>query len=158
MSMKKTVVAGLLRQGNRFLICQRPAPGDFPGKWEFPGGKIKTGENLQAALCRELQEELGIASEIGEEVWCAKHQYPGYAPVLLFFFAVIRYQGTAENRVFQQICWVDRWKLPEYDFLEADRSLVQKIASGEIQVPSAEHLAGLFSDDDGKGNTQRNNT
>ena len=126
------MVAGLLLQRNRFLICQRPAPGDFPGKWEFPGGKIEAGENLQAALRRELQEELGITAEIGEEVWRAEHQYPGHAPVLLFFFAVARYQGTAENRVFQQICWVDRRKLPEYDFLEADRPLVQKIAAGEV--------------------------
>ena len=141
MNIKKTVVAGLLFQKDQVLICQRPERDDFPGKWEFPGGKIKTGENLQSALSRELQEELGIVAEIGEEIWRVEHQYPGHVPVLLFFFAVSRYRGTAENRVFQQICWAGRQQLAKYDFLEADRPLVQKIASGEIRIPPAKILA-----------------
>ncbi len=146
MDIKKTVVAGLLLQRvlqqDQILICQRPALDAFPGKWEFPGGKIETGENLQSALRRELQEELGIVAEIGEEIWRTEHQYPGHAPVLVYFFAVSQYQGTAKNRVFQQICWADRQQLPGYDFLEPDRPLVRKIAAGEIQVPPANILAG----------------
>ena len=146
MDIKKTVVAGLLLQRvlqeEQILICQRPALDAFPGKWEFPGGKTEAGENLQTALRRELQEELGIVAEIGEEIWQTEHQYPGHAAVLLYFFAVSQYQGTAENRVFQQICWADRQQLPGYDFLEADRPLVRKIAAGEIQIPPAKILAG----------------
>ena len=135
-------MAALLLQRDRLLICQRPALDDFPGKWEFPGGKIETGENLQSALSRELQEELGIVAEIGEEIWRVEHQYPGHVPVLLYFFAVSQYQGTAKNRVFQQICWSDRQQLPGYDFLEADRPLVRKIAAGEIRISPAKFLAG----------------
>lgn len=135
-------MAALLLQRDRLLICQRPALDDFPGKWEFPGGKIETGENLQSALSRELQEELGIVAEIGEEIWRVEHQYPGHVPVLLYFFAVSQYQGTAKNRVFQQICWADRQQLPGYDFLEADRPLVRKIAAGEIRISPAKFLAG----------------
>src|SRR5579864_660476 len=120
--MKKTVVAALLLQGKDLLICQRSAGGDFPGKWEFPGGKMEPGEAPQAALRRELQEELGIAAEIGEEVWRVEHQYPGHAPVLLIFYVVRRYLGTVENRIFQQVCRVSPPDLLQYDFLEADRA------------------------------------
>ena len=83
MGIKKTVVAGLLFQMDQVLICQRPELDAFPGKWEFPGGKTEAGENLQSALSRELQEELGIVAEIGEEIWRVEYQYPGHAPVLL---------------------------------------------------------------------------
>ncbi len=142
MDIKKTVVAGLLFHKDQVLICQRPALDAFPGKWEFPGGKTEVGENLQSALRRELQEELGIVAEIGEEIWRTEYQYPGHASVLLYFFAISQYQGTAKNRVFQQICWADRQQLQGYDFLDADRSLVQKIAAGEIQIPPAKFLGG----------------
>ena len=135
-AMKKTVVAALLLQQNELLICQRTANGDFPGKWEFPGGKIEAGESATAALRRELQEELGITAEIGEQVWCVEHQYPGHVPVLLLFFAVCRYEGTVENRIFEKVCWVALHELPQYDFLEADRSLIDRLAAGEVMLTS----------------------
>src|SRR3990172_3249177 len=129
---RNTVVAALLLQGNRLLICQRSPEGEFPNRWEFPGGKIEPGEEPQAALRRELQEELGITAEIGEEVWRVEHQYPGRNPIRLLFFAVTGYSGAVENRVFQQVRWVPPLELAQYDFLEADRSLIGKLASGEI--------------------------
>lgn len=132
---KKTVVAALLLERNRLLICQRRAAGDFPGKWEFPGGKIEPGETPQAALRRELQEELGITAEIGGEVWRVEHQYPGHTPVLLLFFVVSRYEGAIENRIFQQVCWVSPRELVQYDFLEADRCLIERLAAGEVLAP-----------------------
>ena len=122
-------------QRNTLLICQRKAAGDFPGKWEFPGGKIEPGETPEAALRRELQEELGIVAEIGEEVWRVEHQYPGHDAVLVLFFAVRRYQGTMENRIFQQISWVSHQELLQYDFLKADRALIERIAAGEVLAP-----------------------
>jgi 8-oxo-dGTP diphosphatase len=130
--MNKTVAAALLLEGKGLLICQRDAAGDFPGKWEFPGGKIEPGETPQAALRRELEEELGIVAEIGEEVWRVEHQYPGHDPVLLLFFAVRRYQGAIENRVFQRICRASPGELLSYDFLEADRALIERYAAGEV--------------------------
>lgn len=129
---RNTVVAALLLQENRLLICQRSPEGEFPNQWEFPGGKIEPGEEPQAALRRELQEELGITAEIGEEVWHVEHQYPGRKPIRLLFFAVTGYSGAVENRVFQQVRWVSPLELAQYDFLEADRPLIEKLASGEI--------------------------
>ena len=134
--MKNTVVAALLLRGNKLLICQRKANGDFPGKWEFPGGKIESGESASVALRRELQEELGITAEIGEQVWRVEHQYPGHMPVLLLFFAVYRYEGTVENRVFEKVCWVAPEELPKYDFLEADLALIDRLAAGEVVLTS----------------------
>ncbi|MBI1956120.1 MAG: (deoxy)nucleoside triphosphate pyrophosphohydrolase, partial [Acidobacteria bacterium] len=129
--MQKTVVAALLLQQGRLLLCQRSADGAFAGKWELPGGKIEPGEDHKDALRRELQEELGIIAQVGEEVWRAEHQYAGQAPILLLFFAVTAYRGTIENRVLQQVCWATPEELRHYDFLAADLPLVQKLAAGE---------------------------
>ena len=126
------VVAALLLEEGRLLICQRSAGSKFPNKWEFPGGKIETGEDPKEALRRELREELGIVAEIGEEVWRVEHQYPGHPPVRLLFFAVQGYSGAVENRVFQKVCWAVLPDLARYDFLEADWPLVEKLASGEM--------------------------
>ena len=128
------VVAALLLEEGRLLICQRSAGSKFPNKWEFPGGKIEPGEDPKEALRRELLEELGIVAEIGEEVWRVEHQYPGLPPVRLLFFAVRRYPGAVENRVFQEVRWAVLPDLTRYDFLDADRPLVEKLASGEMAL------------------------
>ena len=139
--MQKTVVAALLFQQGRLLICQRSANGTFAGKWEFPGGKIEPGEAPKDALRRELQEELGIIAQVGEEVWQVEHQYSGHAPILLLFFAITAYRGTIENRVFQQVCWATPEELRHYDFLAADLPLVQKLITGELAIPSCEIIS-----------------
>ena len=132
---KKVVVAGLLFDKGRLLICQRTPQDRFPNKWEFPGGKIEPGEAPKDALRRELSEELGIDAEIGAEVWRTEHQYPGHPPVQLLFFSVRRYSSVPENRVFQQILWVSLADLTLYDFLEADLPLVERLQSGELTLP-----------------------
>ena len=96
---------------------------------------MEPGETPEAALRRELEEELGIVAEIGEEIWSVEHQYPGYDAVLLHFFVARRYQGTVENRIFQRISWVCPRELLQYDFLEADRALIERIAAGEVLAP-----------------------
>ena len=131
----QVVVAALLSHEGRLLICQRSPQGQFPNKWEFPGGKLEPGEDPKAALRRELLEELSIAAEVGDEVWRTEHRYPGHAPVRLLFFSVQGYTGTAENRVFQQILWVSLPDLTLYDFLEADLPLVERLRSGELALP-----------------------
>ena len=130
----RVVVAGLLFHEGRLLVCQRSPDGQFPNKWEFPGGKIEPGEDPKEALRRELQEELRIVAEMGEEVWRTEHQYPGHSPVRLLFFAVRSYSGSVQNRVFQQVVWASLDTLRQFDFLEADRPLIEKLASGEIQI------------------------
>ncbi len=125
--MRQTVVAGLLWRDGQLLICQRGAHGAFPGKWEFPGGKVEPGEEPKAALRRELLEELAITAEIAEEVWRTVHQYPGHAAIELIFFSIREYQGEPENRAFQQMCWVTPPEIEGYDFLEADRPLIEQL-------------------------------
>jgi len=70
-----TVVAALIEQSARMLICQRSRNGSFPLSWEFPGGKVEPGESLPEALARELREELGVASIIGAEQYRTRHSY-----------------------------------------------------------------------------------
>ena len=123
----RTVVAGLLWRDGQLLICQRGAHGAFPGKWEFPGGKVESGETPEAALRRELREELGINAEIAEEVWRTVHQYPGHAPIELIFFSIRRYQGDPENCAFQQMRWAKPQEMRTYDFLEADRPFIEQL-------------------------------
>ena len=126
------VVAALLFHEGRLLICQRSPDGQFPNQWEFPGGKIELGEDPKEALRRELREELGITAEIGAEVWRTEHQYPGQPPIRLLFFSVQSYSGELENRVFQRVLWAAPQDLPQHDFLEANRPLIEKLRSGEL--------------------------
>jgi 8-oxo-dGTP diphosphatase len=127
-----TVTAGIVRDGDRVLICQRRAGSRFPLKWEFPGGKIEDGETAEEALRRELREELGIEAEIGPEAYRTEHRYPGGFAVRLLFLRVTRYAGAPTNLDFERIEWVERRELPAYDFLEADRELVDRLARDEI--------------------------
>jgi 8-oxo-dGTP diphosphatase len=128
----KRVVAALILDKERILACQRTRHQVMPLKWEFPGGKIEEGEQPRDALRRELEEELGIEATIGNEVARIHHEYPSGGAVELRFYEVHTYQGEIENRIFREIRWVDRTKLPNLDFLEADLTLVRDLAAGKI--------------------------
>jgi 8-oxo-dGTP diphosphatase len=128
----KRVVAALIFKDGKILICQRTRHQTMPLKWEFPGGKIEEGEQPRDALRRELEEELGIDAKIGEEVARLRHEYPGGGAVELRFFTVREYTGEIENKIFKDVLWSPPSKLPSYDFLEADLSIVRDIADGKI--------------------------
>jgi 8-oxo-dGTP diphosphatase len=128
----KHVVAALIVRDGTVLICQRTRHQPMPLKWEFPGGKIEEGEQPRDALRRELDEELGIAAHVGEEVARVRHDYKGGGAVELRFYVVHDYRGEMENRIFKDVRWVPRADLPKYDFLEADLGLVGEIAEGKI--------------------------
>jgi 8-oxo-dGTP diphosphatase len=130
--MTKQVVAALILKGPEILCCQRTEYQALPLKWEFPGGKIEAGEDAPTALRRELDEELGVQAEIGRRVAQLQHHYQNGNAVDLQFFVVERYEGELQNRIFREIRWVDRRELPALDFLDADRTLVQQIAHGEL--------------------------
>jgi 8-oxo-dGTP diphosphatase len=128
----KRVVAGLILQEGKLLVCQRTRHQTMPLKWEFPGGKIEEGEQPRDALRRELEEELGILATIGDEVARIQHEYPNGGMVELRFYIVRDYQGELENRIFRDMQWVAPQELPTYDFLEADLTLVKDLSEGNF--------------------------
>ncbi|MGB6485210.1 MAG: (deoxy)nucleoside triphosphate pyrophosphohydrolase [Candidatus Acidiferrales bacterium] len=129
------VVAAIIARDGCVLACQRSRRSKFALKWEFPGGKVQPGETPQAALERELNEELGVRARIGEEIFRTEHKYAQMreAVQLLFFEARVE-SSEVENRIFEKIEWVEPEKLTEMDFLEADRELIEKLAAREIRM------------------------
>ena len=128
----KRVVAGLIVQDGKLLVCQRTRHQTMPLKWEFPGGKIEEGEQPRDALRRELEEELGILATVGDEVARIQHEYPNGGMVELRFYVVRAYQKEIENRIFKEIRWSVPADLPRFDFLEADLTLVRDLAAGKL--------------------------
>ena len=129
------VVAAVIVRDGKILACQRSAAGKFPLKWEFPGGKVQSNETPEAALARELAEELDATARIGQRIFHAKHKYDEMRePVELLFFSAEIESGEIENRVFNEVRWLPPEGLPKLDFLEADFELVQKLARREISL------------------------
>lgn len=132
----RLVVAALMLRdgvgGSEVLICQRTANQPMSLKWEFPGGKIEAGESAEGALARELNEELGITAVIGARVARVRHKYRNGGAVDLQFFAVREFEGTIENRIFNDVRWVPLVELPVYDFLAADLGLIRDLSEGKL--------------------------
>ncbi len=128
----KRVVAALILENGKLLVCQRTRHQTMPLKWEFPGGKIEEGEQPRDALRRELDEELGIQATIGDELARIQHEYPNGGMVELRFYIVREYKGELENRIFKDIQWAATKDLPKFDFLEADLTLVNDLAKGKL--------------------------
>ncbi len=128
----KRVVAALIVENGKLLVCQRTRHQTMPLKWEFPGGKIEEGEQPRDALRRELDEELGIQATIGDELARIQHEYPNGGMVELRFYIVREYKGELENRIFKDIQWAAPKDLPRFDFLEADLTLVNDLANGKL--------------------------
>lgn len=129
------VVAAIIVRDGRVLACQRRRGGKFALKWEFPGGKVLRGETPEAALKRELHEELNIRAKIGAEIFRVRHRYAEMPEeVELIFFSAQIESEKLENRIFEKLAWAEPAKLLELDFLEADRELVDKLARQEFQL------------------------
>jgi 8-oxo-dGTP diphosphatase len=119
------VVAGLLEDRGRVLICRRRQDQAHPLKWEFPGGKVESGESAEAALIRELGEELGIDASAGPELMRYEFSYAGKKPILLIFRRVFAWRGEIENRIFDEVAWARPEELAGYDFLEGDARFIE---------------------------------
>ena len=142
------VVAAVIEQDGRFLICQRRADNVFGLRWEFPGGKIRRSETPRAALARELREELGVRVRIGAQLYRTLHLYKNLKDTLeITFFAAAEPSGSPRNvyapgsnrgryPIFKRIAWVRRSELRRYDFLPADRALVAGLIQGEFSWAS----------------------
>ena len=120
-----TVVAAVIEQHGRILICQRRRGQPHELKWEFPGGKLEPDETPEDALRRELREELGIEAVPDGEITRYEFAYPDRPPILLIFFRVTRFTGALQNLVFERMAWETRDRLPEYDFLEGDLDFIR---------------------------------
>jgi 8-oxo-dGTP diphosphatase len=120
-------VAGLVLEGERILITQRMADQPLPLKWEFPGGKIEGGETPEAALRRELLEEIGVEVSVGR-IWDVLfHAYPEFDLLMLVY--PCRVQGPGQPRCCEvaDLAWVQPLEMRSYDILEADSPLVERL-------------------------------
>jgi 8-oxo-dGTP diphosphatase len=121
------VAAAVIERDGRILIGQRKRGSKHSLKWEFPGGKLESGETPRTALERELREELAIQAVIGEELDSYDVQYPGAPLTRLFFYRVTEFSGEPQNLDFEQIVWERRGLLSTYDFLEGDIAFIRKL-------------------------------
>jgi 8-oxo-dGTP diphosphatase len=124
-----TVVAAIIVHDGKVLICQRSRTDSSPLKWEFPGGKVETGETHAGALAREVFEELGVPAIIGTEFQRVQHKYPDKKePIQLVFLWAQINAGSERNLQFEQVVWATPSELESFDFLDADRDVVRRLA------------------------------
>ena len=129
------VVAAVIERGDRrLLIGQRRRNDSSPLKWEFPGGKVRNGELAEAALARELREELGVTLTKCAEIGRVRHQYANFQEELeIRFYAADFAEAEVTPLCFEQLAWVLPRELGEYDFLAANGRLLADLATGRIK-------------------------
>ncbi len=120
------VVAALIWDGDRFLICQRPAHKARGLLWEFVGGKVEPGETKEQALIRECKEELAVTLSVGEQFMEVTHEYPDITVHLSLFHATIS-EGIPQKLEHVDIQWITPAEIPSYDFCPADVEILTKI-------------------------------
>lgn len=120
------VVAALIWQGDRFLICQRPAQKARGLLWEFVGGKVERGETKEAALQRECREELNIDVTVGTLFMELVHVYPDLTVHLSLYHAAIA-SGTPQRLEHNDIRWITTDEIPLYEFCPADQEILERL-------------------------------
>ena len=120
------VVAALIWNNNKFMICQRPANKARPLLWEFVGGKVEHGETKEQALIRECLEELDITLEVGEVFTEVIHEYPDITIRLTVFNAEIA-EGTPKLIEHNDLKWITPDEIPLYEFCPADVAILGKL-------------------------------
>jgi len=120
------VVAALIWEGDRFLICQRPAHKARGLLWEFVGGKVEPGETKVTALIRECREELDITLSVGEIFMEVLHDYPDIHIRLTLFHATIA-DGVPKRLEHNDLRWITVAEIPQYDFCPADEDILTKL-------------------------------
>lgn len=120
------VVAALIRQGDKFMIFQRPETKTRAFQWEFVGGKVENGETLEEALIRECREEIGVTVKVGDVFMEVDHEYPDITIHLTLFNAEI-VNGTPQKLEHNDIKCITPDEIPLYRFCPADDEILQKI-------------------------------
>ena len=123
------VVAALIRDTDRVLICQRPAHKARGMLWEFVGGKVEPGESREEALIRECREELAITISVGDIFTEVTHTYPDLTIHLTVFNAEIT-AGVPRKLEHNDLRWITADELDRYAFCPADQSIVEKLRQG----------------------------
>jgi 8-oxo-dGTP diphosphatase len=132
--MKVIVAAVIERSDRRILIGQRRRTDTSPLKWEFPGGKVESGETPEAALARELKEELSATLEKCVELGRVRHKYAAMSEELeIRFYAASIKEGMITPNEFEQIVWALPKELGNYDFLAANSQLIAQLATGRVK-------------------------
>jgi 8-oxo-dGTP diphosphatase len=131
----RTVVAAIIeRSDRRLLIGQRRKNDSSPLKWEFPGGKLESGESPEDALRRELREELGVTLLNAVEIARVQHRYAAANETLeIIFFVACIAEKSIVPKVFEKTAWVLPRDLGDYDFLAANARLISLLATGKIK-------------------------
>lgn len=132
--MRLVVAAVIEREDRRLLIGQRQRHDTSPLKWEFPGGKVEEGETPEAALARELREELGVTLRKCAEIARVTHKYAETIEDLeIRFYAAEIAETSIAAKAFEQVAWVLPKELAGYDFLAANARIVANLATGRIK-------------------------
>lgn len=120
------VVAALIWDKGKFMICQRPAHKARALLWEFVGGKVEPGETKEQALIRECQEELAITLSVEDVFMDVLHEYPDITVHLTLFNATIA-KGTPQKLEHNDIKWISVKEIGQYDFCPADTEILLKL-------------------------------
>ena len=128
------VVAALIWDRGRFLICQRPPHKARGLLWEFVGGKVEPGESMEEALIRECREELDIAVSVGDLYLQVLHEYPDISIRLSLFHCRIA-AGSPRLLEHSDLKWITPEEIPRYSFCPADEEILKKIMSDFGNTP-----------------------
>ena len=121
------VVAALIWDKDKFMICQRPAHKARGLLWEFVGGKVESGETKEQALVRECREELAVTISVGEVFMDVTHEYPDLTVHLTLFNAAIA-EGEPQKLEHNDIKWITPSEIPNYEFCPADVEILESIS------------------------------
>ena len=120
------VVAALIWDKDKFMICQRPAHKARALLWEFVGGKVESGEAKEQALIRECQEELAVTLSVDDVFMDVVHEYPDITVHLTLFNATIA-EGIPQKLEHNDIKWILPSEIPQYNFCPADEEILKTI-------------------------------
>ena len=121
------VVAALIWENGKFMICRRPAHKARGLLWEFVGGKVEPGETKEQALVRECREELAVTVAVQDEFMSLVHEYPDITIHLTVFNASIA-EGVPQLLEHNDIRWIPPKEIKNYDFCPADNKILERIA------------------------------
>ncbi|WP_394147750.1 8-oxo-dGTP diphosphatase MutT [Shewanella atlantica] len=121
-------VGVILNDSNQVLLAKRPSHLHQGGKWEFPGGKVETGETTSQALRRELKEEVNLTVFDTSPLMAISHDYPD-KEVLLDIHTVKSFAGDAEGLEGQEVLWAELNTLQQYEFPAANTPIIDKLLS-----------------------------